>query len=159
MDGIMRALAKKKTQWKEDLFVAVKLARQKLFKYYAEVTPLTGMLLIIAHVLNPFWKLQSFSNREKGMDINPEDKASYTTQFQEAFLKYVENENCAKHWRVPVNKPESILSSNPIPSAMALGSGQSSFDSSDLPSDDEEYQTPNNVTEMTAGRSDRTARL
>jgi len=30
MDGVMRALAKKKTQWKEDLFFAVKLARRKL---------------------------------------------------------------------------------------------------------------------------------
>jgi hypothetical protein len=28
MDGVMRTLAKKKTQWKEDLFFAVKLARQ-----------------------------------------------------------------------------------------------------------------------------------
>jgi hypothetical protein len=35
MDGVMRALAKKKTQWQEDLFFAVKLARQKLSKYYA----------------------------------------------------------------------------------------------------------------------------
>jgi hypothetical protein len=26
MDGMMRALAKKKTQWKEDMFFAVKLA-------------------------------------------------------------------------------------------------------------------------------------
>ena len=32
MDGVMRALAKKRTQWKEDLFFAVKLARQKLAK-------------------------------------------------------------------------------------------------------------------------------
>jgi len=30
MDGVMRALALKKTQWKEDLFFAVELARQKL---------------------------------------------------------------------------------------------------------------------------------
>ena len=30
MDGVMRALARKKTQWKEHLFFAVKLARQKL---------------------------------------------------------------------------------------------------------------------------------
>jgi len=30
------------------------------------------------------------------MDINPEDKTSYTTQYQEAFLKYVENEY--PHW-------------------------------------------------------------
>jgi hypothetical protein len=60
MDGVMRALAKKKTPWKKDLFFAVKLARQKLSKYYAEVTPTTGMLLISAHKLDPFRKLQSF---------------------------------------------------------------------------------------------------
>jgi hypothetical protein len=33
MDGMMRALAKKKTQWKEDLYFAVKVACQKLSKY------------------------------------------------------------------------------------------------------------------------------
>ena len=37
------------------------------------------------------------------MDINPEDEAFYITQYQEAFLKFVENEHCAKHQRVPVN--------------------------------------------------------
>jgi len=54
MDGVTRALAKKKTQWKEDLFFTVKLARQKLSKYYAEVTPTTGLLLIAAQILDPF---------------------------------------------------------------------------------------------------------
>ena len=70
IDGIMRALAKKKTQWKEDLFFAVKLARQKLSKYYAEVTPMTGTMLISAHILDPFRKLQSFSMWDKAMDIH-----------------------------------------------------------------------------------------
>jgi len=87
----MRALAKKKTQWKEDKFFAVKLARQKLSKYYAEVTPTTGMLLMSAHILDPFCKLWWFRKWDKGMDINPEDETSYTTQYQEAFLEYVEN--------------------------------------------------------------------
>ena len=32
MDGVMRALAKKKTRWKEDLFFAVKIARHKISK-------------------------------------------------------------------------------------------------------------------------------
>jgi len=32
MGGIMQALAKKKSQWKDDLLFAVKLARQKLSK-------------------------------------------------------------------------------------------------------------------------------
>ena len=60
MDGVMRAFAKKNTQWMEDLFFAVKLARQKFSKYYAEVTPTTGMLLISAQILDPFRKLRLF---------------------------------------------------------------------------------------------------
>jgi hypothetical protein len=70
MDGMMRALAKKKTQWKEDLFFAVKLARQKLSKYYTEVTPKTGMLLISGHILDSFRNLRSIGKWVKGMDIN-----------------------------------------------------------------------------------------
>jgi len=55
-DGILQHLAEKKTQWKEDLYFAVKFARQMLSKYYAEVTPKTGMLLISAQILDPFRK-------------------------------------------------------------------------------------------------------
>jgi hypothetical protein len=58
------------------------------------------------------------------MDINPEDETSYTTQYQEAFLKYVENEYCAKHRRFPVTKLETILVNNLRSSAMASRSGQ-----------------------------------
>jgi len=57
MDGVMRALAKTKTPWKEELFFAVKLARQKLSKYHAEVTLTTATFLIATHILNPFQKL------------------------------------------------------------------------------------------------------
>jgi len=31
------------------------------------------------------------------MDINSEDETTYTTQYQEAFLKYMENEYCDEH--------------------------------------------------------------
>lgn len=79
-NGVMRALAQKKTQWKEDLFYAIRLAREKLFEYYAEVTPTTGILLISAHILHPFWKLGSFGKCDTEMDINHEDEISYTTQ-------------------------------------------------------------------------------
>jgi len=65
------------TQWKEALFFTVKLARQKLSKYYAEVTPTTGMLVISANILNPFRKLRWFTKWDKEMDINSEDKTSY----------------------------------------------------------------------------------
>jgi hypothetical protein len=45
MDCVMRALATK-TQWKDDLYFAVKCVRQKLSKYHSEVTPMTGLVLI-----------------------------------------------------------------------------------------------------------------
>jgi hypothetical protein len=54
MDGIMQSLAGKKLKWKKDMFFTMKLARQKLSKNYAEVTPSTGMLLIVANIINPF---------------------------------------------------------------------------------------------------------
>jgi len=151
MDGVMRALAKTRTQWKNDLFFAVKLARQMLSKYYAEVTPSTGMRLISAHILDSFHMLRSFQKWDMGMDINPEDETSYTTQYKEAFLKYVEGEYCAKHRRVPVNKPENLLSIDLIPFAMASASCQLCFDPCDLSSDDEEYLTHPNETETTPG--------
>jgi hypothetical protein len=87
------------------------------------------------------------------MDINPEDKTSDTTQYQEGFLKYVENEYCTKHQRVPVNTFNTVLSSYFVPSATASGSCESSFSPDGLSSDDEEYFMPNNVAETTPGRS------
>ena len=142
MDGMMRALAKKMTPWKEDLFFPVKLARQKLSKYYTEGTPLTGMLLISAHILDLFRKLRWFRKLDKGMDINPEVETSFAIEYQGAFLKYVEHEYCAKHQCVRVNKHESLPSSKLVPSPTASRFCQSSFDSYDSSSDDEEYLTP-----------------
>jgi hypothetical protein len=149
MDSVMRALSKNKTHWKEDLFFAVKLAQHKLTKYYTEVTPTSGMLLISADILDLFRKLRSFRKWDKGMDINPEDETSYTTKYKEALLKYVENEYCAKHRCVPVNKLETVSSSNLVPSATSSRFYQLSFDAYDLSIDDEEYFTTNNVPETT----------
>jgi len=109
------------------------------------------MFLISAQILYPFRKLRSFRKWDKGIDINPEEETSYTTQSQEAFLKYVENEYCAKHRHALVNKHETVPSSNLVLSTTASGSYQSSFDPYDLSSDDEEYLTPNNVPETTPG--------
>jgi hypothetical protein len=72
------------------------------------------------------------------MDINPEDETSYTTQYQEAFLKYVENEYHTKHRHALVNELETVPSSNHVPSTTASGSNESTFDPYDLFSDDEE---------------------
>jgi len=155
----MRGLSKKNTPWKEDLFFAVKIARWKLSKYYAELTPTTGMLILPAHILDPFRKLWSFRKWDRGMDINSQDETFYTTQYQEALLKYVENEYCAKHRRVPVNTYQSLPSSDHISFTTASRSGQSSIDPYDFSSNDEEYLTPNNLAERTPGRCDCTARL
>jgi hypothetical protein len=159
MDGVMRALAKKKTQWKQNLFFDVKCAQQKLSQYYTEVTPTTSMLLITAHILDPFRKLQSFSRWDTGTDINPEDETSYTTQHQKAFLKYVENEYCAKHRLLQVIKSDNTLNNNLSSLQMASGSGQSSYVPYDLSSDDNEYLMPTNVSKTTPGRSDGAVRL
>jgi len=103
----MRALAMKKTHWKEDFFFTAKLVRQKLSKYCAEVTATMGMLLISAHILKAFRNLQSFRKWDQGIDFNHEDETYHTTQYQEAFLKYMENEYCAKHQGVPVKNTKA----------------------------------------------------
>jgi hypothetical protein len=118
-----------------------------------------GMLLISAHILDHFQKLRSFRKWDKGMDFNPEDETSHTTQYYEPSLKYGENEYCVKHRRVWVYQLESLLSSNPIPSAKASGFCQLSFDLYDLTSDNEKYSAPSNVAEMTPGRSHHAACL
>ena len=71
----------------------------------------------------------------------------------------MENEYCAKHWRVLVNQLESFLSSNFIPSGTSSRFCQSLFDPYDLSSDNEEYLTPSNVAKTTPGWSDRAAPL
>jgi len=159
MDGVMPALAMKKTRWKQDFFFAIKLAGQKLFKYYAEVTQTTGMLFLCAQILDPFLKLQSFRKWDKGIDINPEDETSYSMQYKQTILTYVEIEYCAKHRRVLVHESENKLSSNLVPSEMSSGSSQSSFDPYDFSSDHEEYLMPTYVAGMTPGQSDCTALL
>jgi hypothetical protein len=60
MDGVMWALSQKMTQGKKDLFFAVKLAWQKLSKYYTQVTATMGTLLIAVHIPDFFWNVWSF---------------------------------------------------------------------------------------------------
>ena len=115
----------------------MKLARQKLSKHYTGVTPKPGKLLISANILDPFRMLRWFRMCDKGMDIDPEDETSYTTPCQEAFLKYVENENCTKQQRVPENELETIPSSNLSLSATGSVFYQSFFDPYDSSSDDQ----------------------
>jgi hypothetical protein len=45
------------------------------------VTPTMGMLLISTHIPDAFWKLRLFWQSDKGIDINPEDDTSNSTQY------------------------------------------------------------------------------
>jgi hypothetical protein len=92
----MQALADMLTQWKEDLYFAIKCVRQKLSKYYSEVTATSGLFPNSAHILDSFQELLSFRKWDKGMDINPDYETSYSTQYHQAFLMYVENQYCVK---------------------------------------------------------------
>jgi hypothetical protein len=155
----MRALVKKKTQWKEDLFFTLKFACQKVSKYYSEVIPELGMLLIAAHILDPFWKLQSFRKWDKAMDINPENKGSFTAQYKDAFLKYVEHEYCSKDRIKPNFKLERPNQNDPFSTSLMSGPGHSFDDPYDMSSDDAEYITPVNLVESTPRQSHCAARL
>lgn len=156
LDGVLRALIKKKTQWKKDLYIAVRHARTKLTKYYSEVTPETGMLLIMAQILDPFRKVRPFVKWDRAMNVNPEDEGSYTTQYKEAFLKYVEREYCTtsmgkqgisssgSQFHQSSRDPQSSHTDNPY------------LLSSD---DDEDYESQPPPIQATPGKSDRAARL
>lgn len=63
IDSVMPALARKNTQWKKATYFMVNFARQKLSKYYTEVTPMTSMLLMSAHILDP---VQRYNNLGSG---------------------------------------------------------------------------------------------
>jgi len=159
MDGVMWALATKPTQWKEDLYLAVNIAQQKLSKYYTEVTKMNGLLLISAHILDSFWKFWLVKKCDNVMDMNPEDETSFTIQYQEACLQYVEREYCSKHRWMFVIQPENVPHSNIFLSAEVSGFGQSSFDSYNLSSDDKVQLTPRSMAVMTPGQGDHSARL
>jgi len=158
MDGVRQSAAKKMTQWKEYFYFATKFACQKLSKCYTQVSCTSGMHHISAQILDPCWMLQSLRKWDKGMDINPEDKISYTTQYHEVFLKIVENEYCTKHRHWPVTTPESVMHNNHFSPTMASRSDPFSSDPYDLSSSYEEYLMPETVNKMTLRRSDCTPR-
>jgi hypothetical protein len=64
-DGVMQGLAKKKAQWKEDILFAMKFVWHNMSRRYTEVTPTTGLRLIVAYILDTFRKLRSVRKWDK----------------------------------------------------------------------------------------------
>jgi hypothetical protein len=116
------------------------------------------MLLIAAHILDPFRKLRSFRKWDKAMDVHPTDEGFFTVQFKDAFLRYVEHEYCSKDHIKPNFKLETSKQNNPFSTSPVSGSGHSFHHPHDLSSDDAEYITPANLVESTSRRSNRAAR-
>jgi hypothetical protein len=66
--------------------------------------------------------MQSLRIGDKGMDINPQDEPSYTTQYQRPFLEDVVNDYYTRLRGVPVNKLDGFPNINYVPSVMGSGS-------------------------------------
>ena len=90
LEGALRSLKRKQSAWKVDVRRAVRATHVKLQSYYAKVTPESGLLLILAALLDPFRKTKSFRSWDANMNIDPKDSESYTAQYTEAFLNYWE---------------------------------------------------------------------
>jgi hypothetical protein len=90
VENVLKSLAKKRTQWKKDIHRAVRASRSKLRKYYSNVTPETGLILILGAILDPFRKLRTFERWDKDMGIREENSDSYESQYSHAFLDYWE---------------------------------------------------------------------
>jgi hypothetical protein len=102
--------------------------------------------------------LRSFRMWDNGMDTNSKDETSCTTQYQEAYLKYLQNEYCAEPLHLPVIKPKRVPTNTLFASGMDSRSVQSCYDLYDLSSHNEEYRMNHNEAEMTPGRSNPAAR-
>jgi len=157
IDGVMRAAAKKSTQWKEDLYFAVKVAQHKLSTSYPAVNKTTSQHRISAYILHSFQKWRSFRKCDKAMHINPKDETLYTVQYQEAFLKYTENEYWTKHRRMSVINPEHVPHRNVFCSALVSGVGYSCFVPYNFSGNDDENLSPKTMTESSSGRSNHAA--
>ena len=90
LEGAMRSFKGKCTAWKVDVRRTVRASHKKLQCYYSEVTPESGLLLILAALLDPFRKTKTFRTWDAGMNIDPKDSESYTAQYTEAFIDYWE---------------------------------------------------------------------
>jgi len=88
------------------------------------------------------------------MALNPEDESSYSTQHQEAFLKFVQNKYSAKYQQLSIINTEKVPHSDDVHFTMESEWDQLLFEQYHSSCNDEEYFIPKCVAEMTSGWSD-----
>jgi hypothetical protein len=148
-DGIAWVLLKKKTQWKDDLNFILNFAHQQWSNDHFEVIPKSGILLIVVHILDPFWKSWSYRKWDNIIDVNPQDDCFFTVQYKDVFLQYVEHEYCFKDCKMYNLKLEIPNHNDPFSTSPDSGSRYWFYDPYDLSSDDTEYITSANIIEST----------
>ena len=109
----------------------------------------------MAQILDPFRKVRPFVKWDKAIDVDPDDEESYTTQYKEAFLKYVEREYCEK----PLRKQASLSHSTSQLRSPSIELEASVHNPYLLSSDNEGYAPPPPTTQRTPDRNDRAACL
>jgi hypothetical protein len=149
VDGVMRALIKKKSQSKENLFSRLKFAGRKMLSYRFEVTPVLVLLIIAADILVSFRKLQSFRKWDKAIDDNSEDHSSFMAHYNNIYLKYVEYEYCSKDPIIPNFTFETTTHNNPFTTSPLSGPAHTFYDPYDLSCNNAKYITPANIVEST----------
>ena len=152
MESVLKALAKKRTQWKKDIHKAVRAGRAKLREYYSNVTPGTGLLLILATILDPFRKLRTFERWDKDMGVSNDNADSYTRQYSDAFLDYWEKnyvigdgEGTNEVKKEEFGGPLSDLGENVSIGKKGGGIKVYTIDSSDEDTDEEVTAKPNST--------------
>jgi hypothetical protein len=95
-DSVLDALKSKKAQWQIDLREATQAARTVMMKYYDEIRPGAGTLIILGHILDPFRKIKAFKKWDIREGGKPSDEDSYTAQNRQVFLDYFEKHYASK---------------------------------------------------------------
>lgn len=137
-DRVISTLSHKRAEWKQDLKNATAAASSKLSAYYSDVTPESGLLMILAVILDPFTRLSIFRKWDRATrnDLEP---TSYESTYRKVFMEYYD-----LHY-VPVaeEEPDSpTVAEDSVPGdSNSQGFWKPPGNDSDSESDNEVYST------------------
>lgn len=88
LEHVDKALKRKDCAWKKDIHLSVGAAKSKLMERYDKITPETGLLILLAVMLDPFSRLQTFRKWDRDLKRSQYDPASYTQEHAVMFMEY-----------------------------------------------------------------------